>query len=445
MSYSAKLWEQRCELATSMQKVLEDSEGRSMSPEETQKFDKMDADLVAIDEKHEKAKLLESRAKPVETLQVAEQPRREVAKVETRAERIDTGELLRGWLLAPNGKATPKQMELMQRAGINPSINELELRFDRHGLDFPRSEREARRRLEERVYEKRALDTTVDETGGFVVPDDMMAAIEVALLAYGTMRQTSSIINSSFGGPLPIPTSDDTTNVGEILAENAQVNEQDVAFGQRVLGAFKYSSKMVRVSVEMMQDSSVNMNTFLGSRLGERLGRITNAHFTTGAGTTEPFGIVTEATDSTVAFDSTTAVTWEELITFEHTVDPAYRNQSAAWMGSDAMLAQFKRITDGEGRPLWLPSLQVNAPDRFLGYPFQINQSVAVPAAGATALLFGDLSKYIIRDVLGFTLLRLTERYADYHQVAFLAFSRHDGLLLDAGTNPVKYAKMAAA
>ena len=37
---------------------------------------------------------------------------------------------------------------------------------------------------------------------------------------------------------------------------------------------------------------------------------------------------------------------------------------------------------------------------------------------------------------------RLDERYAELGVVAFLAFSRHDGDLLDAGTNPVKYLTM---
>jgi hypothetical protein len=40
--------------------------------------------------------------------------------------------------------------------------------------------------------------------------------------------------------------------------------------------------------------------------------------------------------------------------------------------------------------------------------------------------------------------LRLTERYADYLQVGFLAFSRHDGVLVDAGTHPVAYYQNSA-
>ena len=35
-------------------------------------------------------------------------------------------------------------------------------------------------------------------------------------------------------------------------------------------------------------------------------------------------------------------------------------------------------------------------------------------------------------------LVRMVERYADFHQVGFVAFFRGDADLLDAGTNPIK-------
>jgi len=60
-------------------------------------------------------------------------------------------------------------------------------------------------------------------------------------------------------------------------------------------------------------------------------------------------------------------------------------------------------------------------------------------AANAKSILFGDLSKYQIREVTDVVMLRLNERYAEAHQVAFLAFQRSDGDLVDAGTNPVKH------
>jgi len=124
-------------------------------------------------------------------------------------------------------------------------------------------------------------------------------------------------------------------------------------------------------------------------------------------------------------------------VEMEHSIDPAYR-RNASWMMSDNALNKSKLILDTQGRPLWAAGIAGGAPDTLLGYPLIINNDMAVMAANAKSVLFGDLSKYIIRDVLGITLLRLEERYADFHQVAFLAFARMDGDLLDAGTHPVK-------
>ncbi len=174
--------------------------------------------------------------------------------------------------------------------------------------------------------------------------------------------------------------------------------------------------------------------------LGERMGRGTNDYFTTGTGSSQPNGIVTAATSAGVALAAKTP-TYAELVAIEHAVDPAYRN-GASWMFHDTEFAEFKKIVDAStGRPIWLPNMVQGAPDTLLGYPYTINQSMAVAAATGSgkSILFGRLSKYIIRDVRDVTLFRLDELYAEYYQVAFVAFSRHDGDLLDAGTHPVVY------
>jgi HK97 family phage major capsid protein len=267
-----------------------------------------------------------------------------------------------------------------------------------------------------------------------------MRSIEIALLTYGGMRQAATILRTATGAALPIPTVNDTTQVGVILNENTQVANQDVVFAQLVLDAYKYSSKQVLVSVELLQDSAVPLGQMLGTLLGERIGRITNTHFTVGTGTAEPRGIVPAAAVGFTAGAGTTQVTtwtYASMVELEHSVDPAYR-RNASWMMADSSLKKTKLLVDTQGRPLWAASIQTGAPDTLLGYPVIINQDVAAMAANAKSVVFGDLSKYLIRDVLGVTLLRLEERYADFHQVAFLAFARMDGDLLNAGTNPVK-------
>ena len=55
-------------------------------------------------------------------------------------------------------------------------------------------------------------------------------------------------------------------------------------------------------------------------------------------------------------------------------------------------------------------------------------------AANAKSILFGDFREaYVIRDASDVALLRLTERYADYFQVGFVAFQRSDGTMQNAG------------
>ena len=71
------------------------------------------------------------------------------------------------------------------------------------------------------------------------------------------------------------------------------------------------------------------------------------------------------------------------------------------------------------------------------GYPVVINNDMATLAQGSKSALFGDIRQaYVVRIVKGLQVLRLTERYADYLQVGFLAFERADGTMQDA--NAVK-------
>ena len=94
-------------------------------------------------------------------------------------------------------------------------------------------------------------------------------------------------------------------------------------------------------------------------------------------------------------------------------------------------------LLDKFGRPIWLPGIAVNAPER-VGYPYVINQSMPTIAPNAVTLLFGDLQKFIIRKVRDMQVIRLVERYADFGQVGFIAFSRVDSNLVDAGTHPIQ-------
>jgi HK97 family phage major capsid protein len=401
---------------------------------------------VEIDALERNIKMIEKQEKLEQALQAPEPrltepslPRSERASASMalrhfQAGQEDASRALRTWLLAsPTSgyQITGDDRALCERMGISLQAKQLEIRLSTQPM---------RDLTERRSWEYRAQGVASGAAGLYTVPDELMRALEVALLTYGGMRQAATILRTSTGAALPIPTANDTAQSGVILDENTQVANQDVVFSQLVLDAYKYSSKQVLVSVELLQDSSVNLGAMLGAMLGERIGRITNNHFTVGTGTAQPRGIVPAATVGFTAPTSDTQVTawkYSSIVELEHSVDPAYR-RGASFMMADSSLKKTKLLVDTTGRPLWAASIATGAPDTLLGYPIIINQDVAAMAANAKSVVFGDLSKYLIRDVLGVTLLRLEERYADFHQVAFLAFARMDGDLLNAGTNPVK-------
>lgn len=288
-------------------------------------------------------------------------------------------------------------------------------------------------------------------TSGFFVPVGFAGQFEAALKYYGGMLQAAKIWDTATGNPIPYPSVDDTTVIGEQVDENAPVSGADVPVSQIMYGAFKYSSKLVKVSIELLQDSAFDLESFLTEQFAIRIGRILNKKFTTGVGTTEPWGIATQATssgqtvigdDNASTPDPTRQVGYLDLVNLEHSVDPLYRPGSK-FMMHDNTLSSLKKLKDNYGRPLWNSGLADRVPATINGYPYVINNDMATlaqtsPASARKTVLFGPLDKYLIRRVKQMSVLRLVERFAENGQVAFLAFARYDGGTLDAGTHPVR-------
>jgi HK97 family phage major capsid protein len=273
--------------------------------------------------------------------------------------------------------------------------------------------------------------------GAFIVPQGFQNELVEALKAFGGVREVASSITTSTGNPIKWPSVNDTATVGELLGENTTVAQSNPSFSSVTLNAFTYSSKMVNVSNELLQDSAFDVEGFLRKALTTRIGRITNSHFTIGTGTTQPNGINHSATAGPTS-GTTLLVSYDDLVELEHSVDPAYR-KTAKFMFSDVVLKQIKKLKDSQGHPLWVPGMATKSPDTVLGYEYVINQDMPAVSSGVNLALFGAMDNYIIREVANsFSVKRLDERYAEQNQTAFIGFARFDGQLLDAGTRPVK-------
>ena len=293
------------------------------------------------------------------------------------------------------------------------------------------------------------LSTTTGSEGGYTVQTDIAKTVADALKEYGGVRSVATIIQTDAGNGMSFPTSDGTNEIGEIVPENSTAGSQDPTFGTLSLGVFKFSSKVIAVPIELLQDSSVDIEAFVLKRITDRLGRITNQMFTTGTGAGQPRGLVTASPMGvTGAAGQVTTITYDDLIDLVHSVDPAYRMSSqCGFMLHDSTMREIRKLKDDAGRPVFMPGYDGLAdamPDTILGYPVTINQDMPVMAASAKSVIFGDMSRYYVRDVLQNTLHRFEDSaYAKLGQVGFLAWARSGGNLIDVGGAIKHYANAA--
>lgn len=285
------------------------------------------------------------------------------------------------------------------------------------------------------LREMRAQGTSPDEKGGYTVPVEMLNMIHEAMKDYGGLASVAQILNTETGHNIEWPTSDGTAEEGELLGENTAATEGDVSFGMANLGAKKLSSKVIRVSNELLNDSGINIQAFLSGRIGQRLGR-GEAKFLvqgTGAGTPEqPKGLEASVTNTTTAASSS-EFTWKEVNSLIHSIDPAYRRAANFRLGfNDNTLQLLTEMEDLQGRPLWLPAVSGAAPATVLNVPYFIDQGIKDIGVNNKFMYGGDFNQFVIRRVRYMVLKRLVERYAEFDQTAFLAFHRFDCVLQDA-------------
>ena len=303
--------------------------------------------------------------------------------------------------------------------------------------DEQRGHVKARRDEARRIYGAQSVGT--GSQGGYLVPRDFASTLLQRMAAFGGMREVAQVIQTDGGNSIDFPTVDETSQEGEIVGENTAAAAQDIAFGTTSIDAFKYSSKVVVVPIELLQDSSIDVEAFVNVALANRIARVTNRHFTVGTGTNQPRGaVVAAALGKTGVAGQLSSVTYDDFVDLEHAVDPAYRN-GARYMFHDQTLKAVKKLKDGQGRPLWRPGVTGGDANDILGYGYTINQHVPQMGASAKSVLFGDFKKYLIRDVMAVTLFRFADSaYVKNGQIGFLAWSRHDGDLIDASTDALK-------
>lgn len=409
-----ELREQRAQAARGARELLDNHPGDKWGQEQQTRYDHLVADIDRLDTEMERhQKLLDREAE-------------ETHRTQARADR--------------DGTSVDEAADLQNRErGIFTA-------WMRGGVDaLDDQQRQHVQQMRQRMMQN-AMSTGTGSEGGYLAPDQFSASLLEALQAFGGMRESSQVIQTNSGVAINWPTTDATSEEGEIVGENQQVSASDTTFGTLPHVTYKFSSKSIAIPFELLQDSEIDLELYIRGLLEQRLGRVTNRLFTVGTGTGQPHGIVSSSTLGKLApGGQLDTIGHNDLVDLEHSVDPAYRMATCRWMFHDQTLRDLKKLKDADGRPIWVPGVATREPDTLAGYAYTINQHMPRLGAGNKPLLFGDFNKYIIRDVMQLQFFRMTDsKYTEKGQVGFLAFMRSGGRLMDVG-GAVKHFQNAAA
>ncbi len=287
-------------------------------------------------------------------------------------------------------------------------------------------------------------------TSGFFASVEFNAQVTSAMRTYGGVLSEATILSDETGRIRAFPTDDDTSVSGELVKEGQQVTQHDVSINQVLVGAFKFSSRMVRISRELCEDSAIDLQAYLAERMGIRLARTMNDRFTNGKGSGqgEPFGLIYNAPLGCVAQGSSgntggsesanNSIGSTDLENLVNSVDSAY-HPGARFMMHSRTLAGLKSSVDKNGRPLWVAGLSTGGSDSLMGsFGITINDSMQAlspttssPQVSTISVAFGQFSKYVIKKVSPMVVYTLLEKYALEGVVGYLCLVRADGGMLD--------------
>jgi HK97 family phage major capsid protein len=284
-------------------------------------------------------------------------------------------------------------------------------------------------------FEKRAI--TSSSSGG-AVPTSVYDRIVEHLVQTNVVRNVATVVTTNTGETLNVPTST-AFSTASIVGEAAQATASDPTLATRALGSYKYTV-LVQLSNELASDGAVDTAGFLARQAGTAIGVATRGHMTTGDGSSKPTGIVTSSTAGKTGSTSVSgAFTGDNLIDLRYSVGSAYTSQPGCgfMMNNTAMAAARKLKGTANDHYIFAPGMNGD-PDQLLGFPVYLNDSMANPAVSAKSVLFGHFPSYYIREVNGIDVAVSDDFAFDYSVRTFRVQLRTDGLLIDQ-TGAVKH------
>lgn len=363
------LMEKREELQGVMDALVSaaDTEERAMTEEETEKFDKAEKEIRAIDETI-------SRADRV----------RKLEKPEQRA-----------------GESTEDAEE---RAFANYVLG--------------------------RASELRAGEQNMTmSNNGAIIPTSIANRIITAVKDRCPILAGATIYNVK--GTLKVPVWGKANTTHDIAVgyqtEFTDITADSGKFTSIDLGGY-LAGALVLIGRSVENNSAFNVTNFIINQMAEEIACWIEGQLLKGTGSDAAQGALN--TTATMAAAAATAVTADELISLQAMVKQAYQRNACWTMHPDTFTALCK-LKDGNNRYLLQDDITGEFPYRLLGKPVYVSDNMPTMAAGSKAILYGDYSGLSVNFRENISVEVLRENYATQHALGVISWFEFDAKVTD--------------
>ncbi len=394
-----------------------DAEKRSMSAEELQNWERLDAEQERL------------RAE-VETEEGDTKRRARLAELQTQLASSAPGATGTRAQPGDGGSSAAAATQVRTAPSDHPEYVSLYDRYLRAEIGIQEA------RIELGQLQARAETLQVGlfaKAGALVMPQQMAEGLIKSVDDETFMLQICNVERLAQAESLGIGTLDTDVDDAEWTPELKTGSDTDLAIGRREMRPHALA-KRAKVSNALLRRTAGGAAALVNQRLAYKFAVAFEKGCISGTGARQPLGMFVASDDGVptsrdVVCGSATEITPDGLIDVKHTLKAAYW-RNARWLFGRTALKQLRKAKTGDGQYLWVPGLAGGTGDRILDLAYLVSEFV--PATFTANQYVGMLADfragYSIAIALDMTVQVLTELYAEANKTGYIGRMEADGM-----------------
>lgn len=300
--------------------------------------------------------------------------------------------------------------------------------------------------------EQKALSVGSDPDGGYLVPTELEAAVNIAVRNVSPIRAIAGVrqvSGSVYKKPFSIAGAE-TGWVAETASRTATNTPTLAALTFPTMELFA----MPAATTALLDDSAVNIDQWIAEEVRDAFAQQEGTAFVTGNGSGKPKGFLAYTTVDNASWswgnigflktgvDGGFATTnpADKLIDLVYAVKAGYR-ANGTFVFNRATQAAIRKMRDENGDYIWQPAARAGDASTLMGFPVAESEDMPSMATNAFSVAFGDFRRgYLIVDRVGIRVLR--DPYSSKPYVLFYTTKRVGGGVQDF--DAIKLLKFAA-